>query len=80
RGDLGFHAAANAYSERLTAAMHSHEKVRGEIDLILDQEDSDEETAALVSSEEYGFLLASDEEDESDEDTAPEPSSDSAGP
>ncbi len=80
RGDLGFRAAAGAYSERLTAAIHSHEKVRGEIDLILDQEDSDEETAAVVSSEEYGFLLASDEEEEIDEDLSSEPSSDSAAP
>lgn len=63
RGDLGFHAAADAYTERLTAAVHSHENVRREIDLILDQEDADDETAALVSSEEYGFLLASDDDD-----------------
>jgi hypothetical protein len=63
RGDLGFHAAADAYTERLTAAVHSHENVRREIDLILDQEDADEEPAALVSSEEYGFLLASDDDD-----------------
>jgi hypothetical protein len=67
RGDLGFHAAANAYTERLTAAIHSHENVRREIDLVLDQEDADEENSALVSSEEYGFLLASDD-DEFDED------------
>lgn len=63
RGDLGFPVAADAYTERLTAAIHSHENVCREIDGILDQEDADEETAALVSSEEYGFLLASDEED-----------------
>ncbi|MEX2444399.1 MAG: hypothetical protein WD492_12385 [Alkalispirochaeta sp.] len=76
RGDLGFHTAANAYSERLTAAAHSHENVRREIDLILDQEDSDEDTAALVSSEEYGFLLASDEEESDDGSSSPSDSVD----
>ncbi len=66
RGDLGFQTAADAYADRLTAAAYSHQNVRREIDLILDQEDSDEETAAVVSSEEYGFLLASHDEDEED--------------
>ncbi|MFW5694195.1 MAG: hypothetical protein ACOCYB_03435 [Alkalispirochaeta sp.] len=64
RGDLGFQAAADTYMERLTAAAHSHQDVRRKIDHILDHEESDEDTAALVSSEEYGFLLASDEDDE----------------
>lgn len=66
RGDLGFPEAVHAYQDRLAAALRGHQQVRREIDGILDQQDMDDETVNVISSQEYGFLLASDDSDEDD--------------
>jgi hypothetical protein len=67
RGDLGYGEAVAAYHDRLETALRAHRQVRKEIDQILDEEDVSEETASLISTEEYSFLLAEDREaDESE--------------
>lgn len=72
RGDLGFAETVSAYSDRLTTAHHAHYAVRKEIDTILDRDEIDDETSSVVSSQEYGFLLASDEGDGEQADTQDE--------
>lgn len=57
-GDLGYNDIFSPYTEKLTASAAAHSSIRREIDALLDRIEPDEETNNIVSSEEFGFLLA----------------------
>lgn len=63
-GSLGMRDLTESYHERLTSARQTYQKVRRDIDQILDQDSSDEESSSLVSTQEYDFLLAADSDGE----------------
>ncbi len=54
----GFSDSLSAYHDKLDSTLHAHNHVLREIDAMLDQEELEEETVDVVSSREYGFLLA----------------------
>ena len=55
---VGFSDTLSAYHDKLDSTLRAHLRIIREIDAMLDQEDMDEETVDVVSSQEYGFLLA----------------------
>lgn len=59
-----FARSMEPYSEKLSATREDHERIRVEIDALLDRLEPDEESSDIVSSEEFGFLLAPHEDDE----------------
>ena len=54
----GLADSLSAYHNKLASTLHAHNHILHEIDAMLDQEELDEETVDVVSSQEYGFLLA----------------------
>ncbi|TVR67608.1 MAG: hypothetical protein EA427_13180 [Spirochaetaceae bacterium] len=60
------------FQEKLESARQEHESVRREIDALLDRIEPDEETQSIVSSEEYGFLLARESQTEGEPEEDPE--------
>jgi hypothetical protein len=71
-GDMPFSAALEAYREKLLSTSTMYHRTRKEIDTLLDQLEPDDEAQDVVSSEEYGFLLASTDDSDSDGDSAAE--------
>ncbi|MCG8480579.1 MAG: hypothetical protein MI724_15910 [Spirochaetales bacterium] len=54
----GLSDSLSPYHDKLDSTLHAHNHILREINAMLDQEELDEETVDVVSSEEYGFLLA----------------------
>lgn len=60
-GDL-----VDSYRAKLTSTLQTHERVRAELDGSLERDSSEEESSDTISSQEYGFLLAGGDDDESE--------------
>lgn len=66
-GEMTLGDLVESYRSKLSATLHTQERVRSELDVALERNPADEETSDTISSQEYGFLLAGgDEESEND--------------
>lgn len=69
-GSMNGADAFEPYHEKLASSRSEHITLRHEVDAILDSVDPESSEETIVSSEEYGFLLAGDlQSDDSDEDS-----------
>lgn len=66
-GDVELGDLVESYRSKLSATLHTQERVRSELDSALERDTAEEETSDTISSQEYGFLLAGGD-DESDGD------------
>ncbi len=62
----GFSRAYSTYHEKFAATLDDHLQLRRQIDSLLDELDPEDEQTELVSSQEYGFLLAEQVQDSND--------------
>lgn len=66
-GEIAFGDLADSYHAKLSATLHTHERVRAELESSIERDPSEEESSDTISSREYGFLLAgNDDENEPD--------------
>jgi len=66
-GEVELGDIVDTYRSKLTATLHTQERIRSELDAALERDPADDETSDTISSQEYGFLLA-DGDDGNDDD------------